>query len=173
MRYASATLALVFGIGGCGEGVPASELEGTYEIVERVEGPCDGPLEPSLPSPDDRHFRLVEEEEARDTLLAYYPCTGPEDCASRRDLLRSFGPVPGGWEATLANADTGCVLSFRRRELLLTDDGVEIVQTAYRETDESLVGDDECTAAEANRRGDRMPCVSVVETRARRLDAGP
>jgi len=167
-----ALLVLASGIGGCGEGLSASELEGTYAIVEREEGPCEGPLEPNLPSPDDRHFQLVEEDRGGEPLLAYYGCEAPDDCSTTRDLLRSFGRSGGGWEASLANAESGCVLRFRRRALFATESGVEIVQTVYRETDDSLPIE-ECTDMEANRRGDAMPCVSVVEIRAERIGPAP
>jgi hypothetical protein len=172
MRHPTTALAAVLALAGCAEEVPASELEGTYEIVERVEGPCGGPLESSPPSADDRYFRLEEDVRGSEPLIAYFDCSGPDDCSTTRDLLRSFGPVSGGWGSSLATASTGCVLRYTRRELFPTDDGVEIIRTTYQETDESLVGDD-CSNAEANERGDRMPCVSVVETRATKLDPEP
>lgn len=171
MRHPTTLLAAVLALAGCGEAVPeASELEGIYEIVEREEGPCEGPLESDPPSPGNRYFELEAESDGGEELrLAFYECTGPDDCTTDADLRRSFGRTGGGWGATFATASTGCVLRFTRRELFLTEDGVEIVQTTYRERDESLTTDAECNDLEANRRGDRMPCVSVVETRAQRL----
>ncbi len=174
MRHVLGALVGLAVLASCGEEVPAEELEGTYEVVERVEGPCEGPFEPNLPSPDDRYFQLIDDVRAGgEPLIAYHDCTAPDDCSTMPNLLRSFGPVSGGWGSTLATADTGCVLRYTRRELFPTDDGVEIIRTTYSETDESLTTSETCTNAEANRRGDRMPCVSVVEIRAEKLGPVP
>jgi len=161
------TLLGLVGLLGCGDGVPPEELGGAYEVTERLEGTCDGSLEPGTPSPGERYFQLEYTEEPSER-LEYFTCSGPSDCSSTADQSRSFGPAGRAWRGSLATSSTGCVLRYRQRELFPTDEGVEIIQTVYQETDDSLVGD-ECNDFVARDRGRRMPCVSIVETRARSL----
>jgi len=151
---------------GCGEGVPPRDLNGVYEVTERLEGACDGELEPSTVSPGDRFFELEYTEDP--VRLEYHTCSSADDCSATTDQARSFGPSGSNWNGTLATSSTGCVLRYRVRELFPTDEGVEIIQTTYGETDDSLVGD-ECNDLEARDRARRMPCLTVVETRATQL----
>lgn len=169
-------LALGFSAGGCGEGISGQELEGAYEVVERVEGPCEGPFESDPPAAEDRYFELrLEDPSGAPPVLAYYPCAAPGDCDAMDDLRRSFGPTGSGWAGAIFTAtDLGasCVLRWRLREVFPTDEGIEIVESVHQETDDSL-SSDECQDLEASRRRDRMPCVSRTETRARELDDSP
>lgn len=166
MRITLAALVGLMALGACGEDVEPEAFDGVYEVTERVEGSCDEVLEPSIPSPGERFFAL--EWEPRQYRVSYFTCSSADSCSTSADVPRSFGPVDGGFNGVYSTASSGCVLRHRVRELVETDEGVQIVQTTYQETDETLEGD-ACHALEARRRGRSMPCVSVVETLARRL----
>ncbi len=168
MRHAHGWVLAIAVFAGCGDGTPPQELEGVYRVTERLEGDCDGALEPGTVSPTNRFFELVYNGELGRDRLEYRRCDDASTCSSSAVQDLSFGPGGSNWNGILATASTGCVLRYRLRELFLTDDGVEIIQTTYGETDESLTPE-ECDPQEARDRARRMPCLSVVETQAERL----
>lgn len=160
--------ALVIAVAACGGGERASDFDGDYELVEQLSGSCEGPLEPAPIEPTDRYFRFAAEPFGGGKLVAYYSCASPGECNDTFDLFRSFGRSDGRWATTVATAvSPGCLLRFRRRELVMTMQGVLITETVHETLDETLP-EAECVQATARDRGETMPCVSASELVAER-----
>ncbi|MBO6936467.1 MAG: hypothetical protein JJ863_15955 [Deltaproteobacteria bacterium] len=172
MKHVSGSIVAVALLVSCADRTPPTDLDGMYEVTERLEGSCDAELTPATIGATGRFFRLEYTEGSspvRRAQLEYFRCdtADPDSCSPTSSQDLSFGPAGSTWSGSLATASAGCVLRFRHRELYESDEGVEIIQTTYGETDESIPTEaDGCEDLEALDRGRRMPCLSVVEIRA-------
>lgn len=146
---------------------PRETFAGEYEVVEHTSQlDCAGPTRPEPIEPKDRWFRLRDEELAGQPLAAYYHCTAPGTCEDIYDLARSVGDGPDGWSLHVSIAGgTPCRLTFRRRVLERTADGVRYVIDVHQQVDDAL-SPDRCTSDEARARGRAMPCVDRRALRA-------
>ncbi len=158
---------LVF-IAGCVNDV---DLSGIYRVSSEIASrPCgfDNPVRGGY-----AYVRLTRGELNGNSYFMYDGCTDEAgtDCASVNGLFGGFYvPIVGGWSGNATFADNNgrsCSLGMREQTALLDNDVLVIESHTYQDLVD--LPEAECQPAEAEARGDAMPCMEHSKIEANRL----
>jgi hypothetical protein len=168
VRGAALLLAVV--VVACGGG--EVDLTGVYRVESAVR---------SAPCGDDRavvdppaYLKFSRGELFGGPFYSYVECAdeAATDCVVVGGLLEGFfEPRDHGWVGYSSSAtgpDADCQLRVQEQEATLGDDVLLVEEHVHRE-DHVALPPGRCTPAEAEARGDAMPCVSHARTIATRL----
>jgi len=164
-----AALLLAAAAAACGG--DAVDLTGVYRVDSAVESaPC-GEDRPVARPP--AYLKFSRGDFLGNPFYSYEACTdaAAADCAPIGGLLEGFfEPRDHGWAGYSSYAsgpDGDCQLRIQDKAATLGDGVIVIEEHVYREDHVALPAGG-CTPAEAEHRGDAMPCVAHARTIATR-----
>lgn len=145
---------------------------GLYETTSHVlyEEGCNGPGTPA--SDRTPYFRLTADEGVFGPVLSHEGCTTATDCTftAKWAFLDDDGEggFDGGTSSFAGRYPDVCSLGARTSRLVPVVGGVQLERKIF-ELEVPASGDQECTAAEAQRRQAELPCASYEVLVGRRV----
>ena len=154
--------------GGCSDDV---DLSGIYRVdVDVASRPCGNDVPVTSGS---TYVKLTKGKLFGTDYFAYEGCTDEAgtDCASVGGVLGGFfEPIDGGWlgrSSFASNSGLNCSLGITKTTAIL--DGDQLVIDGSTHQDRIEIDQNQCTPAEAENRGDAMPCTDHDRVEATQL----
>ena len=153
MRLALAAVVLI----ACGE--DEVDLTGVYRVDRDVASmPCGSDQPVMMPPP---YLKFTKGEIFGSPYFAMEECAdeAATNCSGGGLFGDSFAePIDGGWRGILSSASgtTSCTLGYSISTAKLAGKALTVERTEHSEM--TTGGADQCTAEEAERRGEDMPC---------------